>query len=234
MYSLKSSKLRQKLSKKQGLKVLFLSPVLISNTSTIWVQNNQIFTIFGLIFGIKIAAQFTLNDFIVSLRNRQNIFIRTRFTRLCLHLTNKSWKYLKTLHNHHEFEQRHLQQKSDTFPKRSSQSNRFSRKNPLLFYLKRLEPKANCKIEPHVDKAVEKLWINCGRSCGKLSYPGHLWKAVDKAATYPQQKPTYPHFYPQSVYCPGQEKHPISTVSTGPTIDRRFSLNLFRFASLVE
>jgi hypothetical protein len=36
-----------------------------------------------------------------------------------------------------------------------------------------------------VDNSVDKLWISCGRSCGKLGLRHPLWIAVDKLASYP-------------------------------------------------
>ena len=50
-----------------------------------------------------------------------------------------------------------------------------------------------------VDKSVDKLWIRLWTSCGQLGVRDCLWKAVDKSASYPQEKPTYPHFHPQAV-----------------------------------
>ena len=80
-----------------------------------------------------------------------------------------------------------------------------------------------------VENPVDKLWISCGWTCGQLGTFSPLWIPVDKLASYPQVKSSYPQNYPHTVYRSGQQKPQISTVSTAPTIYKGSYLNLLDF-----
>jgi hypothetical protein len=69
-----------------------------------------------------------------------------------------------------------------------------------------------------VDNSVDKLWISCGRTCGKLGLRHPLWIAVDKLTSYPQGKASYPQNCPQAIFRPRRQNYHFSTFSTGPTI----------------
>lgn len=84
----------------------------------------------------------------------------------------------------------------------------------------------------HLPQNIALFFTFCGKSCGKAVEKSQnpVDKNVEKSPLltpcgkvgnlstgYPQERPSYPHFYPQGKSLVSRNKTHFSTVSTGPT-----------------